>query len=105
MKSIMFITFNTIKQAENYIKRHSSYSFTDGCGCCGYELSYSIKDNKIIYFSLNTYAGNNSVTCKVIGKIKQKVGVTSWKYSNRVFTLKVQKWLICQVELIQLTAN
>ena len=51
MKSIMFITFNTIKQAENYIKRHSSYSFTDGCG---YKSSYSIKDNKIIYFSLNT---------------------------------------------------
>ena len=69
----MFITFNTRKQAENYLKRHPDHSFTDGCGCCGTEWYYDIKGNKVIYFYLSRYAGAVSVTCIVIGKIKQKV--------------------------------
>lgn len=69
----MFITFNTKKQAENYLKRHPDYSFTNGCGCCGDEMSYSIKRNKVIYFHLNRYVGVVTTNCVVIGKIKQKV--------------------------------
>lgn len=69
----MFITFNTKKQAENYIKRHPNHSFIDGCGCCGYELNYSIKGNKVIYFHLHRYAGSVSTNCVVVGKIKSRV--------------------------------
>ena len=67
----MFITFNTKKQAENYIKRHPRYSYIDGCGCCRNECSYSIKGNKIIYFSLSQCAGVISTICRVVGKIKK----------------------------------
>jgi hypothetical protein len=69
----MFITFKTLAQAKNYIKRHPDYSFTDGCGCCGTELNYSIKGNKVIYFHLHRYAGSVSTNCVVVGKIKSRV--------------------------------
>ena len=73
----MFITFNTIKQAENYLKRHPNHSFTDGCGCCGNETSYSIKGNKVIRFALYKYAGVNTTICTVVGKIKPKVEIST----------------------------
>lgn len=73
----MFITFNTIKQAENFIKRQPAFFYMEGCGCCGHEQYYSIKGNKVIYFSLYRYAGHNTIDCKVVGKIKKKVGVAS----------------------------
>jgi hypothetical protein len=68
-----FITFKTEAQAKNYIKRHPSECYREGCGCCGHDSYYHIKNNRVIYFSLNQYAGEFSVYCKVVGKIKKGV--------------------------------
>lgn len=70
----MFIIFNTLNQAKNYIKRHPNRYFNEGCGCCYSATQFYIKDNKVLCFNLNSYAGNISTDCVVLGKIKLKVG-------------------------------
>lgn len=68
----MFITFNTKKQAMNYIKRNkrSNYSYNEGCGCCWFQGSLFIDGNKIVESNVQSHQGDIRSSAKVIGKIK-----------------------------------
>lgn len=68
----MFITFNTKKQAMNYIKRNkqSTYFYNEGCGCCFYYGSLFIDGNKLVESHTESYRGDIRASAKVIGKIK-----------------------------------
>jgi hypothetical protein len=69
----MFITFNTEKQAMNYIKRNKqlNYSHHEGCGCC-FSYGYSFIDgNKVVQSNVASYQGTIKASATVIGKIKR----------------------------------
>ncbi len=69
----MFITFNTKKQAMNYINRnkHLNYSHSEGCGCCFWSNSLFIDGNKLVESHVATYQGETKALARVIGKIKK----------------------------------
>lgn len=69
----MFITFNTKKQAMNYIKRnnHLSYSYHEGCGCCFSYGSLFIDGNKVVQSDVASYQGDTRASATVIGRIKK----------------------------------
>lgn len=70
----MFITFNTRKQAENYVKRHKQacYSYNEPCGCCGKSLRYYINGNKVLKSNFSITTGIPKRIVSVIGKIKRE---------------------------------
>lgn len=69
----MFITFNTKKQAMNYIKRnkHLNHSHNEGCGCCYFHSSLFIDGNKLVESHVGSYQGTIRASATVIGKIKR----------------------------------
>lgn len=69
----MFITFNTRKQAMNYIKRNNrlNYSHHEGCGCCWFQGSLFIDGNKVVESHVASHQGGIRASAKVIGKIKK----------------------------------
>lgn len=68
----MFVTFNTKKQALNYIKRNKqlTYSYDEGCGCCWFYGSLFIDGNKVIKSNVQSYQGGVRASATVIGKIR-----------------------------------
>lgn len=68
----MFITFNTKKQAKNYVKRNKrlNYSHNEGCGCCFFHSSLFIDENKLVHSNVVSQQGSISASATVIGKIK-----------------------------------
>lgn len=68
----MFITFNTKKQAMNYIKRnkHLTHSHDEGCGCCYFHNSLFLDGNKLVHSHLESYQGDIRTWARVIGRIK-----------------------------------
>ena len=70
----MFITFNTKKQALNYLKRnqrHLNYSHNEGCGCCWSYSSSFIDGTKVVQSFVACYQGSVKASATVIGKIKK----------------------------------
>lgn len=71
----MFITFNTKKQALNYIKRNQrqlNYSYDEGCGCCWSNSSSFIDGTKVVQSFVACYQGSVKASTRVIGKIKSR---------------------------------
>jgi hypothetical protein len=68
----MFIVFNTLKQAQNYIKRNPRTSHTEGCGCCWVDAGIWLDGNKMIDYHISSYAGGISASATVIGRIKKR---------------------------------
>lgn len=69
----MFITFNTERQAMNYIKRNkqSNYYHNEDCGCCFSYGSLFIDGNKVVKSHVASYQGGIRASATVIGKIKK----------------------------------
>jgi hypothetical protein len=68
----MFIVFNTVNQANNYIKRNPGHKHSDGCGCCSSELYLYIDGNKVVESYIRQYAGSFTARATVIGRIKKR---------------------------------
>ena len=74
----MFITFSTVAQAKNYIKRrHPAYSFVEGCGCCGYSTGAYIQNNLVKVYSCDEHIGTVLDNIAIVGKIKRKASSVS----------------------------
>lgn len=67
----MFITFNTISQAQNFVKRQKAYQHQEGCGCCYFTHNYFIDKNKVMELDVRSYQGHVTTTITVIGRIKK----------------------------------
>jgi hypothetical protein len=68
----MFIIFNTVKQVENYMKRHPNQDYIDGCGCCWSEYGCRFDGKKIISYHVRSYAGHVTADATVIGRLKKR---------------------------------
>jgi hypothetical protein len=68
----MFIVFNTVNQANNYIKRHPGYYHNDGCGCCSSEYYCHIDGDKVVESYIRQYVGSFTANATVIGRIKKR---------------------------------
>jgi hypothetical protein len=68
----MFIVFNTVSQANNYIKRNPGHNHRDGCGCCSSELYLYIDGSKVVEIYINQSVGHFTAKATVIGRIKKR---------------------------------
>jgi len=67
----MFIIFNTLAQARNYVKRQHDYHFVEGCRCCSHGESASIQGDKVIKTYFDEHMGNYQFNVEVLGRIKK----------------------------------
>lgn len=67
-----FITFNTIAQANQYVKRAKSYGHNEGCGCCWNYVEVKITKDRIVSVYSGSFQGEYFTNYTVIGKIKKQ---------------------------------
>jgi hypothetical protein len=68
----MFIVFNTVNQANNYIKRHPGYYRNEGCGCCWSTEGHYISGNRVVSFYASSNVGHVSASATIVGRVKKR---------------------------------
>jgi len=66
-----FITFNTLAQAQQYVKRQKSHYHNEGCGCCHNSSCVAINKDRVLSYYSGEHRGAAFCQVYIIGKIKK----------------------------------
>ena len=66
-----FIVFNTLAQAENFVKRQPDFDETHSCGCCSTTRQTIIDDDRVVEIVWENVRGDVEIHTNVLGRIKK----------------------------------
>lgn len=68
------ITFRTMSQVNNFIKRQKEHNFHQGCGCCWKNEHYKFDttNNRVLLLSYGEDQGSYFTRVSILGKLRRK---------------------------------